>query len=136
MTYVPRLVDAVLAERLAAFPAVLLLGPRACGKTTTARRVAAASVSLDVGPQAVPFRADADAALAALVRRADGHGPVLLDEWQEVPETMGAVKRAVDLGAGPGSFVLTGSVRASPDAVSWPGTGRSSGGPCLPGPGG
>lgn len=64
------------------------------------------------------FRADPDAALAG---RAE---PVLLDEWQDVSEVLGAVKRSVDTDSRPGRFVLTGSVSARLDAVSWPGTGR------------
>jgi predicted AAA+ superfamily ATPase len=48
----------------------------------------------------------------------------LLDEWQEAPEVLGAVKRSVDTDPRPGRFVLTGSVRADLDAQNWPGTGR------------
>lgn len=122
MPYLPRLVDAQLAEVLAAFPAALIVGPRAVGKTTTARRVADAVFELDDPAQAAQFRADPSVALEAAHRASAG--PVLLDEWQEVPEVLGAVKRAVDRGAGPGSFVLTGSVRAPLHSASWPGTGR------------
>jgi predicted AAA+ superfamily ATPase len=121
-SYLPRLVDERLGAVLARFPAALILGPRASGKTTTARRIAADVVELDDPPQAVPFQADPTAALRYRLERADG--PVLLDEWQVVPEVLGAVKRAVDGGAGPGSVVLTGSVRAGLVAAAWPGTGR------------
>ncbi|MEO7818002.1 MAG: DUF4143 domain-containing protein, partial [Actinomycetota bacterium] len=48
----------------------------------------------------------------------------LLDEWQVVPEVLGAVKRAVDHDAHPGRYILTGSIRADLDAQTWPGTGR------------
>lgn len=125
MRYIPRLLDSALSEVLATFPAALLLGPRACGKTTSARCAASNVVELDDPRQAAPFRADPSAALRAQLRRR-GHtpGPVLLDEWQEVPEVLGAVKRAVDKGAGPGSFLLTGSIRAAPTSASWPVTGR------------
>ena len=68
--------------------------------------------------QARAFEADPDATLAALPE------PVLLDEWQAVPEVLGAVKRAVDRGAGAGRFLLTGSVRAKFTGATWPGTGR------------
>lgn len=68
------------------------------------------------------FRADPTAALKAA--RRNSSGPVLLDEWQEVPEVLGAVKRAVDQGAEAGSFILTGSVRAPLTSASWAGTGR------------
>lgn len=117
-SYVRRLVDDDLPQLLDAHPAVLLVGPRAAGKTTTARRYAASVVRLDRPAEAAAFAADPDAALA----RVDE--PVLLDEWQAVPEVLGAVKRAVDDDTRPGRFLLTGSVRADLDAQTWPGTGR------------
>lgn len=118
-SYLPRLIDPLLERALHSHPAVMLNGPRACGKTTTARRVTQRIIRLDVPAQATPFRADPDAALA--LHRGTR---LLLDEWQEVPEILGAVKRACDAGATPGSFTLTGSVRAGTDRAGWPGTGR------------
>jgi predicted AAA+ superfamily ATPase len=50
--------------------------------------------------------------------------PVILDEWQEVPELLGAVKRSVDSDPTPGRYILTGSVRAELENRVWPGTGR------------
>lgn len=116
--YVRRLLDDELAEVLRVHPAVLVVGPRAAGKTTTARQYAASIVRLDRPAEAAAFHADADATLATFDE------PVLLDEWQEVPHLLGAVKRAVDDDSRPGRFLLTGSVRADLDAVTWPGTGR------------
>ena len=116
--YRPRLVDARLRELLGAVPAILINGPRAAGKTTTARQHAASEVRLDQPIQAEAFRADPD---AALLGRPE---PVLLDEWQEVPAVLGAVKRAVDDDPRPGRFILTGSVRAELEQDAWPGTGR------------
>jgi predicted AAA+ superfamily ATPase len=72
-------------------PALLIVGPRATGKTTTALRHAATTVRLDQPAQAAAFLADPDAALRGLEE------PVLLDEWQVVPEVLGAVKRSVDM---------------------------------------
>lgn len=94
-----------------ALPAVLLIGPRATGKTTSARRRAASVVRLDRPGEAAAFSADPDAALSGMAE------PVLLDEWQAVPSVLGAVKRAVDDDPRPGRFLLTGSVRADLDAV-------------------
>jgi len=116
--YIPRLADARLQELFSELPALLMTGPRATGKTTTARRHARTVVRLDSDVEAGAFRADPDVALRTLAP------PVLLDEWQAVPGVLGAVKRAVDEGAGPGRFLLTGSVRADLDAQTWPGTGR------------
>jgi len=116
--YVDRLVDTELARLVGIFPALLVVGPRACGKTTTAMRLAATAVRLDQPAFANVFRADPDAALRG---RAE---PVLLDEWQDVPEVLGAVKRSVDSDPSAGRFVLTGSVYGELGSTSWPGTGR------------
>ena len=115
--YVPRLVDALLEEYLKELPAVMVIGPRACGKTTTAARRASTVVRLD-SDDAAAFHASPDAALRG---RAE---PVLLDEWQMAPEVLGAVKRAVDTDRRPGRYLITGSARTDAADRSWPGTGR------------
>ncbi|WP_376778644.1 AAA family ATPase [Phytoactinopolyspora halotolerans] len=68
--------------------------------------------------EAAAVRADPDGALE-LAR------PVLLDEWQLVPEVMTAVKRAVDSRPGPNNFLITGSVRSELEGEGWPMTGRA-----------
>lgn len=103
---------------MAELPAVMVTGPRAAGKTTSARRLADHVLRLDDPAVAAAVRADPDAAL----RRSPG--PVLIDEWQEVPSVLGAVKRAVDDDASPGRFLLTGSVEADVSTTMWPSTGR------------
>lgn len=116
--YIPRIVDSVLDELLSGLPAVLLVGPRACGKTTTASRRCAATLSLDRPAQASAAEADPDAVLRAYDE------PLLIDEWQLVPQIMGAVKRAVDEDPRPGRFLLTGSSSADLTRAGWPATGR------------
>ncbi len=116
--YQPRLVDRLLIDLFGELPALAITGPRATGKTTTAARLARTVVRLDRPAEAAAFRADPDVALGALDE------PVLLDEWQEVPAVLGAVKRAVDGDHRPGRFLLTGSVRADLEEATWPGTGR------------
>ena len=116
--YRPRLIDGLLAQLLSELPALLVVGPRAAGKTTTAARHARTIVRLDREAEAAAFVADPDAALRGLEE------PVLLDEWQMVPGVLGAVKRAVDADPRAGRFLLTGSVRSDLEAEGWPATGR------------
>lgn len=117
-TYVKRSADRLIDDLLSELPALLIVGPRATGKTTTALRHAADVVRLDRPKEAAAFQADPDAALRGLKE------PVLLDEWQVVPEILGAVKRSVDENPAPGRYLLTGSVRSDLEADNWPGTGR------------
>lgn len=118
LRYQPRLVDPLIDDHFAQLPALLVVGPRAAGKTTTVSRRAATVVRLDRAAEAVAFDADPDAALRGLPE------PVLLDEWQVVPGVLGAVRRAVDADPRPGRFFVTGSVRAELENELWPGTGR------------
>ncbi|MDR0594326.1 MAG: AAA family ATPase [Bifidobacteriaceae bacterium] len=103
---------------MAGLPAISLVGPRACGKTTSARRLAADTVSLNKAEDAAAFLASPDAALARLAE------PALVDEWQDAPPVLGAVKRAVDEDPRAGRFILTGSVSIETGTKTWPATGR------------
>ncbi|HEY4812052.1 MAG TPA: DUF4143 domain-containing protein [Solirubrobacteraceae bacterium] len=116
--YRQRLIDPLLDELLAQLPAMLVLGPRTAGKTTTLARRAATVVRLDRQTGAAAFEADPDVALRGLPE------PVLLDEWQRVPGVLGAVRRAVEADPHPNRFYVTGSVRAELEHEVWPGTGR------------
>ena len=97
MTYQPRIVDRELDERLQATGAVVIEGPRACGKTTTAQQIAASEVRLDVD--------DVARRLASLepARVLIGDVPRLIDEWQLEPAIWNHVRRAVDDSAPAGS---------------------------------
>lgn len=117
-TYRHRLLEPILEDRLRELPALLVVGPRAVGKSTTLKRFANSEVSLDVPAEAAAFEADPDAALAHMDE------PVLIDEWQNVPTVLGAVRRAVDRVPTPGRFIVTGSVNAVLENETWPGTGR------------
>lgn len=116
--YLPRLVEPVIDELLAELSALMVVGPRAIGKTTTFSRKAATVIELDVEAQAAAFEADPDAALRELEE------PVLLDEWQAVPGVLGAVARSVDADPRPGRFLVTGSAFPGQEEGPWPGTGR------------
>jgi hypothetical protein len=116
--YVTRMVDPLLDRVLAEVPAVFLTGPRAVGKTTTAVRRAATLVRLDDPQLAAAWSSSPDVLLAR------SPTPVVLDEWQYVPEVIGAVKRAVDTDPSPGRVIITGSASAEQAPSVWPGVGR------------
>ncbi|MGE5335887.1 MAG: ATP-binding protein [Nitrososphaerota archaeon] len=101
--YLPRVVDAELEELASALPAIAITGAKGVGKTATASRRAASVHALDDPAQRSVARADP-------ARLLDSSPPVLIDEWQHVPECWDLVRRAVDAGADPGSYLLTGSV--------------------------
>ena len=101
-SYIRRTIDDELDVLLASLPAVSLDGPKAVGKTETALQRATTVRRLDDPAE----RAIAEADPSRLVT---GTRPILLDEWQRVPESWDLVRRAVDEGAGPGAFLLTGS---------------------------
>lgn len=101
-SYLPRLIDHDLAHALSDVPAVAIEGPKGVGKTAAAQRLARTTVRLDDAAQREIFA-------AGLSRLRSGPLPILLDEWQRLPETWDAVRRWVDEGAVPGSAILTGS---------------------------
>lgn len=102
MVYVPRIVDAQLDRLLAGLPAVAIEGPKAVGKTETARRRTVSAVSLD-DAQELSLMSDDPRRLDRLAT------PLLIDEWQHYPPVWDRVRHAVDAGAPPGSFLLAGS---------------------------
>jgi hypothetical protein len=104
--YRRRIVDDELDELIAGLPAIALEGPKAVGKTATALRRAATVHRLDEAAERAIAQADTS-------RLLDGERPVLIDEWQQLPESFDRVRRAVDAGAPAGSFLLTGSASPS-----------------------
>lgn len=118
MPYLPRIVETELDDCLATAGAVVIEGPKACGKTATARQRAASEVLLDVDRNARWLAsADPDTALA-------GATPRLIDEWQLEPSIWNHVRRAVDDRADPGQFILTGSAVPADDVTRHSGAGR------------
>lgn len=118
MAYLTRTIDAELDKLLAGVPAVAIDGPKGVGKTDTAARRAAQIWLLDDPAQRERLRADFD--LDAI---ADS-GAVLFDEWQHLPQVWDSVRRAVDRGAHPGRFLLTGSSTPASAAGTHSGAGR------------
>lgn len=118
MTYLTRVLDGVLQAHLASLGAVLIEGPKACGKTETARRAAASEVLLDLDTTA---RATAEVDPSLVL---GGATPRLIDEWQLVPELWNQVRRTVDDRKAPGQFILTGSAVPADVETRHVGAGR------------
>ncbi|MBM5798886.1 MAG: ATP-binding protein, partial [Cyanobacteria bacterium K_Offshore_0m_m2_072] len=116
--YLPRIADAELKLCLQASGAVVIEGPKACGKTRAAQELAASAVLLDVDATARQALAVDPALVLA------GARPRLLDEWQVEPSLWNYVRRAVDAAAAPGQFLLTGSAVPADDAQRHTGAGR------------
>ncbi len=116
--YLPRIVDARMRSALETMPAVVVEGPRACGKTWTGRRFARSALFLDerVG-EALAAGMDPAAVL-------DGEAPRLLDEWQLAPGIWNPMRRACDARGRKGQFILTGSANPPDDITRHSGAGR------------
>ncbi len=115
--YRQRVMDAQLQEALGAAGAVVIEGPRACGKTETARQAATSEIRMDTPAGQQAFAVDPALVLA-------GATPRLIDEWQEMPDLWNLVRHEVDDRRAPGQFVLTGSSAPRDDARRHSGAGR------------
>ena len=118
--YRPRVADSVIAEALARMPAVVVEGPRGCGKTWAARNAARSEVLFD---------GDVNARTLAVVAPhlvLDGAEPRLLDEWQLAPEIWNQMRHACDEMHRRGRFILTGSAVPPDDHTRHSGAGRIS----------
>ncbi len=116
--YLDRVAERELSQCLGAAGAVLIEGPRACGKTATARRLAASEVLLDVDTTAHGM-IDVEPGMLLM-----GESPRLIDEWQTAPVIWNHVRREVDARQGTGHFILTGSAVPTDDATRHTGAGR------------
>ena len=116
--YLSRVVDREVEAALGSSPAVVIEGPRACGKTWTARRFAASAAALDeVDDARLAAALDPGALLV-------GDAPRLLDEWQLAPRIWNPMRHACDRSGRPGQFILTGSANPPDDVTRHSGAGR------------
>lgn len=116
--YLPRLIEPVVSELLSGLPAVALDGAKGVGKASTTARLARTRFDLDKLVTRELIIND-----PSVIKRAEK--PVLLDEWQYLPEVWNHVRRAVDEDPSAGQFLLTGSALPSfGDAKLHSGAGR------------
>jgi predicted AAA+ superfamily ATPase len=113
-----RIIEPHVAARLRTHGAVLITGPKAVGKTTTARKFAASEVRLDQDP-AARTAAQTDPRLVL-----DGDHPRLIDEYQLAPDIWNAVRGRVDDLGSKGLFLLTGSATPEEDPARHSGARR------------
>lgn len=120
--YRPRVADKILLRKLEGKGAVLIEGPKWCGKTTTAERIAASVLYMDD-----PQSKEQNLTMADMnpKRLLSGETPRLIDEWQLAPKLWDAVRFEVDHRGELGQFVLTGSaVPVDTKEITHSGTGR------------
>lgn len=121
MEYIKRYVDEELNDILECMGAVLIVGPKWCGKTTTATQFAKTVIELQhptLGKSYIEL-ADVDPLLVL-----DGEKPLLIDEWQMAPELWDAVRYSVDKTDGYGLYILTGSTIVDNSKINHKGVGR------------
>lgn len=122
MTYRPRITDALIARKLKGKGAILIQGPKWCGKTTSARQFAKSIIYM-----AQPDHVKENLLLADISPKnlLEGKAPRLIDEWQIAPKLWDAVRFEVDERSQPGQFILTGSAVPPPtNEIMHTGTGR------------
>lgn len=117
-SYMPRVVDALISDKLRAVPVLLVEGARGCGKTTTARQVAASEVLFDEDESARGHAAQGTLPLL------EGPHPMLLDEWPLVAGLWDRVRRASDRLSRPGQFILSASAQPTDYIITHSGAGR------------
>ena len=121
--YLPRIVDKILEERLEAVGAVLIAGPKWCGKTTTAEQQATSVLKLQDPDKTLGYLETANLKPSLLLK---GENPRLIDEWQMAPVLWDAVRHACDQRGESGLFILTGSTTVDESTIMHSGTGRIS----------
>jgi predicted AAA+ superfamily ATPase len=121
--YMKRIADTLLQDRLEASGAVLVEGPKWCGKTRTAMEVSKSQLFMQDPDKRLSYLKAADTKPSLLLK---GETPRLLDEWQTAPVLWDAVRYAVDMRSEAGQFILTGSAVPKDNVVEHTGTGRIS----------
>lgn len=121
MEYKKRMVDTLLEESLDAFGAVLIEGPKWCGKTTTANQFAKSRIWIEDPDNREKYEATAQSMPSMLL---EGDTPRLIDEWQDIPVLWDAVRTSVDKSDDVGLYILTGSTVVDKTKIRHSGTGR------------
>lgn len=119
--YLPRYIDKELKESLEYMGAVLITGPKWCGKTTTAKQQCKSKKELQHPVLGKSYLKLADTNPIELLK---GEKPMLIDEWQMAPELWDTVRYLVDESDDDGLYILTGSTTVDQSKISHSGAGR------------
>jgi predicted AAA+ superfamily ATPase len=118
VSYQPRIIEKELDKKLDASGALLIRGPKSCGKTETAKAFARSVLQVDQDEQ-VPFFMSTDPKRLLL-----GETPRLIDEWQEQPKLWNYIRHEIDNRKKKRQFILTGSANPNEDVRLHSGAGR------------
>lgn len=121
--YISRIMDKVIEYELEAFGAVLITGPKWCGKTTTAKQIAKSVLYMQHPDKKKSYLTLAEIKPSKLL---EGEKPKLIDEWQMAPQLWDAVRFDVDIKNETGLYILTGSTTVDESKISHSGAGRIS----------
>ena len=123
MKYIKRIVDKEIKEKLSISGAVVIKGPKWCGKTTSAKQVAKSVLEMQNPDLQENYIELANTRPSLLL---EGEKPRLIDEWQIVPKLWNAVRYSVDNIGKTNQYILIGSATPKEDDTMHSGVGRFS----------
>ena len=121
MNYIPRIVDKEINDKLKIMGAILIRGPKWCGKTTSAKQIANSILEMQNPDLQENYIELANTKPSLLL---EGEKPRLIDEWQLEPKLWNAVRYAIDNVGSPNQYILTGLATPNDDKFIHSGVGR------------
>ena len=121
--YIKRITDTIVGEKLQGLGGLMIIGPKWCGKTSTAQQFSKSAVYLDDSEAGENNIQIASLNPSLLL---EGKTPRLIDEWQNAPSLFDAARREIDKRGASGQFIFTGSVTPPKSQRRHSGTGRFS----------
>lgn len=121
--YLPRIVDSILKNKLEYMGAVVIEGPKWCGKSTTAKQFSKSVIELQDPDKKIQYDNISETKPSLFL---EGEKPRLFDEWQMYPVIWDSIRTDVDRTGEKGEYILTGSAKPVENGIMHTGTGRIS----------
>ena len=121
--YLPRIVDEILKNKLEYMGAVVIEGPKWCGKSTTAKQFSKSLIELQDPDKKIQYDNISETKPSLFL---EGEKPRLFDEWQMYPVIWDSIRTNVDRTGKKGQYILTGSAKPVENRIMHTGTGRIS----------